>query len=199
MWFIIRSDKLWCCSLPASDYSTWTTSYESCFMPLYTCSTFPTLPTPSHHDPSHSPGSPSFFQSSLIFHLTTCFLPCSSFCFVGVRLPLPSFGITWYDWKQVNPTFYCINTEKKPSGLKSGGALICQPLLYIAFPLQRHVWSSLEYMGTSGGLYVVKVLVLFQVRSDILASAPGNGWKKDLASGAETVSGLQLFIINQHS
>lgn len=44
---------------------------------------------------------------------------------------------------------------------------------------------------------VVKILVLFLVRFDILPRLPAHVWKKDVASGAETMSGVQLFLINQ--
>lgn len=151
--------------------------------------------------PSHSSRLSSLFQSCLIFLPTTFFVPCSFFCFVGVRLPLPSFGIIWHDWKLVKTTFYCIDTEKTPRGLNSGGTVVCQPLLDIAVLPQRHFWSSSWtslYVGTSGGVYVIKILVLFEVRSDILPGLPAHVWKKDVASGVEAMSGVQLFLINQH-
>lgn len=146
------------------------------------------------------PGFLLYFSPASFFFPTTFFVPCSLFCFVDVRLPLPSFGIIWHDWKQVKTTFYCIDTEKTPGGLNSGGAVICQPLLDIAVLPQRHFWSSSWtslYIGTSGGVYVVKILVLFQVRSDIFPRLPAHVWKEDVASEAEAMSGVQLFLINQ--
>ena len=139
-------------------------------MPLYTCSTFPVL---SHHSPGH----PSLFVFS---HFSSCSLFPLLFL-VLLRGSQAASSFIWYHLARLkaSETNILLHWHRKKTRVDWSQMLSSVNLFWMLLFRLRHVWSSSwtsDYVGMSGGLCAVKILVLFQVRSDVLARSPANGW-----------------------
>lgn len=145
------------------------------------------------------PGLLVYFSPASFFFLQPFLfpVPCSALWVSGcLFLHLVSFGMTESKLKQ----HFIALTQKNPKWIEvrwcchlSTSSGYCSSTSethlkqFLNFIVHRHIrWD-----------YVLKILILFQVRSDILPRLPACVWEKDVASGAETMPGVQLFLINQ--